>query len=245
MVPEPIHYLDEYYGNLDEENIWILNFIHNAHKQIHAGMSMIDLGTGPCIYQLISASKKVKRITISDINPHALELIVDNQEKNLDTWNSFIGHCLSLEKEKGDKQSIQSRKDLILRKIKSSIVLDLKKVDLQIATDFDIVQSIFVIESISHNKQELEVSLKNAVNLVKMGGNLILVCLENSNGYRVDNRLIKCHPIDNQRIRDLIRGNGLEILSYERLETKTNRGYTGLLGFVCKKPRLRRGFVLS
>ena len=69
----PKKYLEEYYRYIEKENKELLAFLVKSYKSLPSNLEIIDVGSGPTVYQLIAASKNAKAITSSDF-----------LEKNLD-----------------------------------------------------------------------------------------------------------------------------------------------------------------
>ena len=59
-------YLGEFYPNLNPENEFLLRFYHEFYSTIPKQHSLIEIGGGPTIFQLLSASRKVDEIIFSE-----------------------------------------------------------------------------------------------------------------------------------------------------------------------------------
>ena len=62
----PQEYLEEYYAQLSEENAFLLDFYHETYDRLPAGLSVLELGGGPTLYQLLSASRRAREIVFTD-----------------------------------------------------------------------------------------------------------------------------------------------------------------------------------
>ena len=63
---DPSAYLNEYYADLGEENVAILRFYSDVFRAMTPKSVMLDFGSGPTIYSLISAVTKVEEIHAPD-----------------------------------------------------------------------------------------------------------------------------------------------------------------------------------
>ena len=107
----PKQYLNEYYKKLGKENMALLDWYRDMYRKIGSKKSLLEIGGGPTIYQLISASSKVKNITFTDYSQKNLDA-VNSWVKNKDTfWDDFIEHVL-----KGEFVRNVSKNEIATRK---------------------------------------------------------------------------------------------------------------------------------
>ena len=84
-------YLQEYYGDIGKENQFLLDFLHETYSA-WSPESIWDVGGGPTIYQLISASRKARWIRIFeylDENRSAVELWRSGKPGGFD-WSTYF-----------------------------------------------------------------------------------------------------------------------------------------------------------
>src|SRR3989338_6776464 len=64
----PAQYLEAFYGETDEgaEGSFLMKFFHDAYLALPDNLNILEVGGGPTIYQLISASSKAKEIIFSE-----------------------------------------------------------------------------------------------------------------------------------------------------------------------------------
>ena len=60
-----LKYLEEYYFRIRNIEKFLLKFYHEAYKKIN-GKKLLEIGGGPVIIPLISASRKIDRIIFSE-----------------------------------------------------------------------------------------------------------------------------------------------------------------------------------
>lgn len=93
-------YLKEYYSDLNPENRFLLRFYSDFYKGIPIQKTLIELGGGPTIYQLLSAARKVNTIIFSEFAESCREEINKFLKRDPDSWNwdEYIKYEISLEK---------------------------------------------------------------------------------------------------------------------------------------------------
>jgi len=84
---DPRAYLDEYYSDVGEENLAIMHFYADVFGNMSPKSTMLDFGSGPTIYSLISAVTKVRKI-------HVVEYLEANR-RELRKW--FLGDDTSFD----------------------------------------------------------------------------------------------------------------------------------------------------
>ncbi|KAE9552751.1 hypothetical protein FO519_004013 [Halicephalobus sp. NKZ332] len=192
---DPEAYLQFYYSSkaLDDGTRLSLfslpMFAHIIHQKLPANkrVSLIDIGAGPTIYSAISFRDIVQRIYLTDYVDKSLTMLEDwlyartsfNWEKAIKVIARTEGVHLKNDKEVNEIEEQTRRtvenggiykadvrtKDVLLLNSK-----DPKPKDKQ----FDIVVSVFCLESACSTHEEYVSSLKNVLSLLQPGGYLIL-----------------------------------------------------------------------
>src|SRR5260370_7083294 len=96
---DPRGYLQEYYTVIDFENDQLLRFFSACYRDINPRSTLLEFGSGPTLYSLITAAAKVETIHVSDRlegNLHEIELWKRVDEEAFD-WEPFIQRALELE----------------------------------------------------------------------------------------------------------------------------------------------------
>src|SRR5215831_9516556 len=88
----PRAYLNEYYADLGEENLAILRFYVDVFRTLPQKSVMLDFGSGPTIYSLITAVTKVEEVHIVEyLEANRVELRNWFQGDNTAfNWQPFI-----------------------------------------------------------------------------------------------------------------------------------------------------------
>lgn len=106
----PSDYLKEYYQDLGNENAQILQWYNRIYSNIDSNQSLLEVGGGPTIYQLISATNKVTSITFTDCFEKNLAVIKKWKEQPDNFWDKFIAYTLGLERESNGATNKYSKK---------------------------------------------------------------------------------------------------------------------------------------
>src|SRR5215210_6087673 len=96
---QALEYLEEYYPDreIGSENTALLAFYHSACRELSGG-TWLEIGGGPTLYQLISASTKVGSIVFTDYLGENLATVQSWLEANKPgLWRSYIEATLRLE----------------------------------------------------------------------------------------------------------------------------------------------------
>ncbi|KAI8498194.1 hypothetical protein Bbelb_241380 [Branchiostoma belcheri] len=157
-------YLDYFYsdmltkGHVDEGLAmpWILQQFHRTFTQDRDfGRRLLDVGSGPTVYQLISASRVCPEIICSDIHKGALEEIKKwkNSDPNAFDWTDVVKYVSGLECMRWEYRQEQLR-----NAIKDAVICDvLNEYPLHPAVfqPFDTIISAYGLEGASWDKGSL------------------------------------------------------------------------------------------
>lgn len=181
-------YLVEYYDHIGNENEKLLEFLVAAYKLMPSGLTMLDVGTGPTIYQLMAASDSVLSISCGEFLDQNLEKIrawAQNSPKAFD-WSLFTERILLLEDVHATPAKIVERESLTRHKITDIFRLDLKaEVDERLICGYDLLSVQFVPESITSSLDEYAKCLRHISLMLKPGGFLLMSAIKSAKSYRV------------------------------------------------------------
>ncbi|XP_078572946.1 nicotinamide N-methyltransferase-like [Branchiostoma floridae x Branchiostoma japonicum] len=157
---------------------WIMDQFHRTFTEDRDfGKRLLDVGTGPTLYQLLSASRVFTDIICSDIHQGALEEIWKWKNGDADAfdWSSAIKHVSGLEGTRWEERQAQLRSV-----IKDTVFCDVHNenpLHPAVFRPFDAIISAYCLESACFNKGRSSYgnALKNISSLLKSGGYLILV----------------------------------------------------------------------
>ena len=208
---EPIPYLDEYfnypansYGGVGVENEQFLQFFAQAaHDHDLNNSLLLDFGSGPTIYSIISLGRNSREIHMSDYlqqNLAQVELWQQDSPQAFN-WNPYLRRALQMETALNQNTSIESSLDIpitdeqvqqravLLRKKISSIkqgnARDNNPVGAEGKELYEVVVSSFCLEGVAEDLTEWQKLLTNLTSTIKSGGLLVFATQIEADSYRI------------------------------------------------------------
>jgi len=233
----PRGYLHEYYDKVGPENEALLRFLHEAYNIIGPQNSMLEVGGGPTIYQLISASQKIKRITFSDYLPGNLEEVRLWQQDHSEAydWSEFFTYVQQLTE---NGQPISALEEMTRRAIDQTLLYDVKAADSENALEedqFDVVSSCFCLDSITPDEKVLRTITRRVVDRVKQNKYLVLMALSEAQYYKVGDKTFPAVSLNEVFLERLLSEMKMKILKQGKVEHQAEQGYNGLLMCLAQK----------
>lgn len=227
----PSAYLDRYYAAFTAENRSLLKFFHRTYNLMTGNERLLEIGGGPTIYQLISASSKVREIIFSEFLPqnrHEIQRWIAGSPKAFN-WDKYIIHALELEGKKITPQAIENRKK-IMRSIITSVVYGniYRKTIIQGNRGlFDVVSVNFVPESITNNERDYLSMMKNISSIIPRRGRLVMTALQGASFYCVGNLKFPAFNINEKYLKGVL--EEYDDVNITTISADTGRDYNGLL----------------
>ena len=234
---DPSAYLNEYYSDLGEENLAILRFYADVFRALAPKSTMLDFGSGPTIYSLISAVTRVEEIHIVEyLEANRLELRKWFQGDNTAfNWRHFIRAALQIE-----KQGSCSAFDILRRtaKIRNSVTsigrCDVRQVPpfVRGRQRYDVVTSNFCAESITDSHEEWRAFVANIASLVAVGGTFLMTALKKATCYSVGPVFFPAVALDEDDLTAVLREAGFSapsIVIRSVPADRPSRHYEGLM----------------
>lgn len=246
----PIGYIKEYYDNLITENEPLLIFYDKAYKIIFSPNSrqakLLEFSGGPTIYQLISASKYNVLIDFSDfLESNLLEVKKwTTNDKSAYNWDKYFEKVLSIEKTRVSKDSVNSRKYLLRKKIVDFFRCNAKvgrPLGKHNSKKYDIVSANFVPESITKYKKTWKNSIKRILSLVKDDGYFINTSIigARSYNYKVGSLFFPAFKVSKDEIKAELMLNGFKPIFDDVAivdeEFREKEGFEGMYMILAKK----------
>ncbi len=237
----PSEYFKEYYANIDLENHFLLQFLHEVYNTIDCrGKRLLEVGGGPTIYQLISACSSVGEIIFSeylDTNRDEIRKWINNDPLT-SNWDIYIEHVLGLEKIDASKESIEIRKNLLRNKINDIVPCDLFNEDPLFPKsfdEFDVLSVNFCPESITNNKEDFLKAVKNFSSLLKKSGLLVMCLLKNATSYKVGELNFPAYSVNEVFIAETLKNLSFNDITLRSFPAEFNSGYEGLIALTATK----------
>ncbi|XP_060643249.2 nicotinamide N-methyltransferase-like [Anolis sagrei] len=198
----------------------ILDKLHKAFaKDGIRGDTLIDIGSGPSIHQLLSACESFKEIIVSDFLEQNREEMKKWLKKDPETfnWAPVLKYVCQLE---GDREKWMEKEEKLRKAIKQVL-----KCDVTMANPFDPVQvdpadcvlSTYCAEGACGDLPSYQSAMKNVGSLVKPGGHLILVVALEETFYMVGPHKFSCLYLTPEMVEDVLKGAGFDVVSSEVL----------------------------
>ncbi|XP_059576030.1 nicotinamide N-methyltransferase isoform X2 [Alligator mississippiensis] len=177
------------------------------------GDTLIDIGSGPTIYQLLSACEKFNEIIVSDYadrNRQELEKWLKKEPGAFD-WTPVVKYVCELE---GQREKWAEKEEKLRKKVKQVLKCDVRKpnplapVTLPAA---DCLLSTLCLEAACKDLGTFRAALKNISSLVKPGGHLVMVTVLKETYYVVDQHSFSCLYLDQESVEEAIKDAGFDI----------------------------------
>lgn len=242
-------YLNEYYSRIGSENLELLKFFAEAYKDVDPNSKMLEFSGGPTIYQLITASGKVKEIHFSDYLKNNLKEVkrwVKKHDEKFD-WQSFIENALVLEGAKNVNEELTTREENLRKKIKKFLKCDAFKEDPihpKYRGYYDVVSSNFVSESITNSKKAWKNIMRNITSMLKDGGVLIITFLKDAEYYKIGDKIFPAANIHENDVKRVLKKLNFDLstlyihsIEADVIDEKSElyEGYKGMMFVKAKK----------
>ncbi|XP_033728604.1 nicotinamide N-methyltransferase-like [Pecten maximus] len=181
---DPYWYIE---NTVDDDVIEDLDSLHRIFEECKIqGKRLLDIGTGPTIYSVITASNHVDEIFLSDYAPQNLQYLEKWRKGEIASSKMLFDHVINLE---GRPMTPEQRENEVREKVKGILPIDVT-LEKPLGCDYDgakfdvIVSTLCLDEAVQH-VAELEQTMKNVSGLLNEGGFIIISCDFGATFYRV------------------------------------------------------------
>ncbi|XP_063799565.1 nicotinamide N-methyltransferase-like [Pseudophryne corroboree] len=213
---DPRLYLETYFhlgsGSLADNFLkFALENLHETFKSGAAtGSTLIDIGTAPSIYQLLSACDHFNEITVTWHTKRELEELQKwlNNEPDAFDWSSIVKHVCELE---GNRASLKEKEEKLKQKIKQCLKCDVSKrnplAPLE-APKVDCLTATVCLEAACKSYEGYGTALRNLSNLLKPKGHLLMAGDLGCNYYEVGANKVFSLPVSEVFLKKAFSENG-------------------------------------
>ncbi|NWR85106.1 NNMT methyltransferase, partial [Furnarius figulus] len=243
----PQAYLKEFYRMSDSTegaNVFLTQNLKSLHKIFSLdglrGGTLIDVGCGPTIYQLLSACEHFQEIIAldyTDQNRQELEKWLRNEEGAFD-WVPVVKYVCELE---GDREKWAEKQEKVRKKVKQVLKCDVTKANPTGPVSLppaDCIVSTLCLEAACKDLPTFCSALRNIGTLVKPGGHLVMVTVLSETYYGFNQQVFSCLRLEKHEVEAAVEAAGFEVrlsevqpytVSDERTDCK------GVLALVARK----------
>nr|XP_056716362.1 nicotinamide N-methyltransferase-like isoform X2 [Euleptes europaea] len=181
------------------------------------GDTLIDLGSGPTIYQFLSACESYRSIIASDPvdrNRQEIEMWVKSKPEAFD-WTPVVKYVCELE---GNRDKWAEKEAKVRRTVQQILYCDvlqsnpLEPVTLPRA---DCMLSVECLEAACKDISTMQAALKNISSLLKLGGALALAGILGCSFYMVGTRKFFSLVLTEKHLRDALKASGFVVVEFE------------------------------
>jgi len=233
---DPQEYLEEYYAELSEENSFLLDFYHQTYRRLPAGLSVLELGGGPTIYQLLSASGRAREVVFTDYldaNRREVESWLHGAPGAFD-WSEYIERAAGLERNL-DAGALAARLRACISRVGPCDLTRENPLEPFAQTGFDIVSSAFCLEAVTQDPADFRSFLRRIRALLRPGGSLVAALVRDSDAYKVGRHFFPACPLNEASLAAALRDNGYRRVGIQTVETSRLHGYTGIMAVVAER----------
>nr|XP_060643707.1 indolethylamine N-methyltransferase-like [Anolis sagrei ordinatus] len=206
-------------GN-DERLCFILEHLHKtfAHGGIR-GDTLIDIGSGPSIYQLLSACESFKEIIASDLvekNREEMQKWLRKDPKAFN-WTPMVKYVCQIE---GNRERWMEKEEKLRRTINQVLPCDMNLANPfnpLVVPPADCVLSTYCLEVASKDLHTYRSGIRKIGSLVKSGGHLVLVMALGGTYYMVGPHKFSCIYLTPEIVKEAIKEAGFDTVHFDIL----------------------------
>ncbi|XP_044522266.1 nicotinamide N-methyltransferase isoform X1 [Gracilinanus agilis] len=220
----PQSYLEKYYTfgpSPSAEKQILMHVLRRLAKTFSSGRVkgdlLIDIGTGPTIYQLLSACESFKEIVVTDYTDQNLEELSKwlKKEPGAFDWSPVVKYVCELE---GDREKWAEKEERLRQKVKHSLKCDvtqsqpLGSVSLPQA---DCLLTALCLDAACKDLPTYQQALKNLSSLLKPGGFLVFIDALKSSYYMIGDQKFSSLSLTEEEVEDAVVKAGYTIKEFE------------------------------
>ncbi|XP_060065615.1 nicotinamide N-methyltransferase-like [Ylistrum balloti] len=219
---DPEWYLTNYVGT-EEASINMrtdLTIYHQFFTQNNIrGKRLLDVGTGPSIHTLLSASNHVDEIILSDYTPQNRQYLENWLNGKTSHPKMMVDFVTSLE---GRTVTAEEKENEIRQKVKGILHIDITS-EQPLGRDydgelFDVIITSYCFEAAVTDVPGYKRCIENVSRLLKKGGYLIIgVCLEGDT-YQVGEFAYPTMNITKEQVDKAMKESGYEIIASDQIQ---------------------------
>ncbi|XP_064646548.1 nicotinamide N-methyltransferase-like [Lineus longissimus] len=215
---DPKIYLENYHKQESRFYDKMLDMLHKlvAAGEIRDGSRLLDVGSGPSIYSVISAGSRCSDIICSDYATQSLDEILKwvNSDHDAHNWQRYFEYVCKLE---GKSDEWKLRQDHIRQAIKRVVPCDVHQENPLaplVLEPFDVITSSLCLEAACCDESAYRSAVKHVTSLLKPGGKLFMAGVQGETFYYVGKKKFNTFPLSNEIIESAFAKVGLTNLQW-------------------------------
>ncbi|XP_065711564.1 nicotinamide N-methyltransferase [Patagioenas fasciata] len=216
----PRDYLSEYYRLSDGQgrpNAFLMQNLRSLAKVFAleglGGDTLLDVGCGPTIYQLLSACERFQEIVAMDYTPQnrrELESWLRNEPGAFD-WRPVVQYVCELE---GDRGKWAEKEEKLRGKVKRVLKCNVTKANPAAPVSLppaDCVLSTYCLEAACPDLPAFRCALRSIGGLARPGGHLVLLTSLGTTYYGIGEQVFSCLRLEEAAVLEAVEGAGFEV----------------------------------
>ncbi|XP_060106509.1 nicotinamide N-methyltransferase-like [Heteronotia binoei] len=191
-----------------------LNALHKAFRSGDLkGDTLIDIGSGASIYQLLSACESFREIIATDYSDQSREEMLRwlRKEPGAFDWGPEVKYVCKLE---GEREKWAQKEEKVRRTVKQVLKCDVTQPNPLAPLSLppaDCLLSTFCLDVACKDLPTFRNALKNISSLVKPGGHLIFLVSLEGTFYMVGQRQFSRLYLDQESVEEAVKEAGFDI----------------------------------
>lgn len=243
----PRDYLEKYYSfgsSPSAENQILRLLLKNLFKIFCLdgvrGDLLIDIGSGPTIYQLLSACESFKEIIATDYSDQNLQELEKwlKKEPGAFDWSPVMAYVCELE---GNRMKRTEKEEKLRRVVKQVLKCDVTQRQPLGAVSLppaDCLLSTLCLDAACPDLPAYRAALRNLSSLLKPGGYLVIMDALKSSYYMIGEQRFSSLSLDREAVEAAVREAGYTIEQFEVISQSyppTMANNEGLFSLVARK----------
>ncbi|XP_004591294.2 phenylethanolamine N-methyltransferase [Ochotona princeps] len=183
-----------------------------------SGRTLIDIGSGPTVYQLLSACAHFEDITMTDfleVNRQELELWL-REEPGAFSWSGYSQHVCLIE---GKGESWQEKERQLRARVKRILPIDVHQprplgAGSPVPLPADALVSAFCLEAVSPDLASFQRALGHITTLLRPGGHLLLIGALEESWYLAGEARLVVVPVSEKEVKKALEESGYEVRDF-------------------------------
>uniref|UniRef100_UPI00398E8CA4 phenylethanolamine N-methyltransferase n=1 Tax=Pristiophorus japonicus TaxID=55135 RepID=UPI00398E8CA4 len=208
-------------ANFDSEDCvvpWKLRCLASSFSagEIH-GQTLLDIGSGPTLYQVISACDFFKKIVMSDyleVNREQLRKWLQ-REAGAFNWSPYVKYVCGLEGKSDCWEEKEQRLRETIKEVWHCDIMQPNPLHPRVLDPVDAISTTFCLESVCPDKESLERALGNITSLLKAGGFLLMIGALDQSYYLAGEARLSVVPVDEDYVKQIVVKSGYRICVFK------------------------------